>query len=142
MSFDDVDYDTMADLLYSLAGQLLAHLRSYLPDEDAVRNVLMYRQRRLGDLVHAQMDQHRREHATGYEAKVTTGHRPLKPLMCLIPTPEVQAKARAASIWCQHATEFTRTTDGKPWRYLLIPDNAVKENMSLTALAALYERKL
>lgn len=79
IGFDDVDYDAIADLLYKLAGQLVAHLRSYLGTEDKVRNVLVYYQGRLGELVHAQMNLRRREKVTGYEVKVLSGHRPLKP---------------------------------------------------------------
>lgn len=53
---DDIDYDTHADLLYKLAGQLVAHLRSYLDDDDAVRNVLIYYAQTLVRLVHAQLE--------------------------------------------------------------------------------------
>ncbi|HND31968.1 MAG TPA: DEAD/DEAH box helicase family protein, partial [Myxococcota bacterium] len=79
MDFGDIHYDAQADLLYKLAGQLVEHLRSYLPDEGAVKNVLVYHQAKLGELVHAQMVQHRRQKATGYEAKVTRGFRALRP---------------------------------------------------------------
>ena len=51
----------------------------------------------------------------------------------------VQAKARAAVVWCRHATEHTKTTDGKPWKYLLIPDSAIRDNMSLAGLANEHE---
>jgi type III restriction enzyme len=44
VDFDDICYDEQADLLYKLAGQVVAHLRSYLPDEEAVRNVLEHHQ--------------------------------------------------------------------------------------------------
>jgi type III restriction enzyme len=235
LNFGDVHYDDCADLLYKLAGQVVARLRSYLADEAEVRNVLMYYQDRLGEFVHAQMVQHLRQEATGYEAKVTRGFRALKPAMftlgpneaardfripvdnrgaikkmvfngfkkCLyglqkfdsdperrfavvlendvdvgkwvkpakgnfqityrggqmyepdfvvetpyaryiaevkskeeIQSPDVQAKARAAALWCHHATEHTRTTDRKPWSYLLIPDSLIRDNMSLAGLAA------
>ena len=79
IGFDDVDYDAISDLLYKLAGQLVAHLGSYLDSEDKVRNVLIYYQGKLGQLVHAQMNTRRREKVTGYEVKVLSGHRPLKP---------------------------------------------------------------
>lgn len=237
LSFDDVDYDATADLLYKLAGQLVAHLRGYLNDENAVRNVLIYFQSRLGPLVHAQMEAHRRERATSFEVKVTTGHRPLKPATfavrpsekprnfrapvedkrnipqmifggfqrCLYPLQkfgsdperrfavllendkdvlkwvkpargnfqivfkggdlyepdfvietvncrylcevkrsdlvadsEVLAKAEAAILWCKHATGFTKTTDGKPWRYLLVPDDAIEESFTLGWLVQQY----
>src|SRR5574337_700784 len=36
VDFDDISYDEHADLLYDLADQMVAHLRSYLPDEVAV----------------------------------------------------------------------------------------------------------
>lgn len=44
--------------------------------------------------------------------------------------PEVMDKARAAALWCRRATEHGRETDGKPWRYLLIPHDHVAENMT------------
>src|SRR4029077_2636670 len=40
VDFDDVSYDDHADLLYDLAAQMVKHLRSYLKDEDEVKNVL------------------------------------------------------------------------------------------------------
>lgn len=71
IDFDDISYDDHADLLYKLAGQVVAHLRSYLPDEAAVRNVLQYHQQRLSDLIHAQMQTHHWERATAYETHVS-----------------------------------------------------------------------
>ncbi len=237
ISFDDVDYDATADLLYKLAGEFVSYLDSYLEDEDAVRNVLVYHQPQIGGLVHAQMAQHRREKATGYEVKILSGHRPLKDTTlpvkpsesvrdfrvpvekkirirqmvfggfgkCLyglqkfdsdserrlamllesdrtvekwvkpgkgnfqialkggklyepdfvveavhgrylcevkrsdfVKEDDVLAKADAASVWCQHATEYT-VTDDKPWRYLLIPADSVQSNLSLDWLAKMYE---
>ena len=58
MDFDDISYDDHAGLLYKLAGQVVNHLRSYLPDEDAVTNVLQYHQQQLGELIHSQMQAH------------------------------------------------------------------------------------
>ncbi|MDE2314194.1 MAG: DEAD/DEAH box helicase family protein, partial [Elusimicrobia bacterium] len=48
----------------------------------------------------------------------------------------VQAKAKAAAEWCRHASEHELKNSGKPWSYLLIPDDAVAENKTLNALAA------
>lgn len=42
-----------------------------------------------------------------------------------IETVEVQAKATAAIEWCTNATEYTAKHSGKPWKYLLIPHDAV-----------------
>jgi type III restriction enzyme len=73
IDFDDISYDDQAGLLYKLAGQLVAHLQSYLPDGEAVKNVLQYNQKRLADLIHAQMQDHYWEKATSYEAQVSKG---------------------------------------------------------------------
>lgn len=48
----------------------------------------------------------------------------------------VLAKARAAALWCQRATEHA---GGKPWKYLLIPHDAIDEAKALAGLAATYE---
>jgi type III restriction enzyme len=52
---------------------------------------------------------------------------------------DVQEKARAAVQYCSHATEFTIRNGGKPWKYILIPHNAVKINMSVDNLVKAYE---
>lgn len=44
---------------------------------------------------------------------------------------EVQAKASAAGKWCKHASEHAATVGGKPWVYLLLPHDEVKESMRL-----------
>lgn len=240
IDFDDVDYDTNADLLYRLAGQAVAHFRSYLADDAAVKNVLLFHQSAVARLIHAQMDRHRVEGIVGYEVKVTKGFRKLTnmavkldpgdaprhfretiddkrniPRMvftgftkCLYPQqkfgsdaerrfavilekpndstvqkwlkpapgsfritfrsgeqyepdfvvetadsrllvevkadnemedPDVLVKARAAIVWCRHATEHAKTTDQKRWIYLLIPDHAIAENMSITGLSKGFE---
>lgn len=240
IDFDDVEYDAHAELLYKWAGQVVAHLASYLEDPQRVQNVLIIYQARLADLVHAQMARHRIQRATGYRVTVTRGFRTLRSVVvslapgesprlfrapiedrrnipqmvfegfrkCLYPLQkfdsdperrfavilesdddvkkwvkpakgnfqidvrggnlyepdfvvettgsrflvevkrgdsmddeEVLAKMRAAIVWCEHATEHTKTTDGKPWRYLLIPDGAIRDNMSLDGLAREFERK-
>jgi len=75
----DVAYDEHADLLYKLAGQIVGHLRSYLPDEDAVKNVLQFHEARIGELVHSQLISHAWEEAAGFEARVSRGFEPLPP---------------------------------------------------------------
>jgi type III restriction enzyme len=49
---------------------------------------------------------------------------------------EVQGKARAAAIWCDNATKHG---GGKPWKYLLVPHDAVDDSRTLAGLAATYE---
>ncbi len=78
MDFDDISYDDHAALLYKLAGQVVSHLRSYLPGEDAVTNVLQYHQPQLGELIHAQMQDHYWEKAADYEAQVSKGFMSLR----------------------------------------------------------------
>jgi len=237
LSFDDVDYDSNAALLYKLGGQLVAHLRSYLDNDDEVKNVLIRYQDPLGRLVHSQMEAHRWEHVTGWEVKVTSGHRPLTPTVvklrpgeqplpfrapvadkrritqmvfggfnkCLYPMqkfdsdPErrfavvlesdrqvlkwvkpaarnfqiqfrggdlyepdfvvessdylylvevkrrdlvedkqVLEKAEAAKVWCKNATDYTGRHGGKPWRYVLIPDDGIQDNYTMGWLVQQY----
>jgi type III restriction enzyme len=85
IDFDDIAYDEQADLLYDLAGQMVAHLSSYLPDEGVVRNVLLNNQRTLAEFIHAQMDSHRWEKATGYDVVVSKGFTELKPCAFTVP---------------------------------------------------------
>jgi len=58
-----------------------------------------------------------------------------------IDTGEVQEKATAAAEYCKHATDFTIKHKGKPWKYVIIPHNAVLANMSFRTLAVKYEYK-
>ena len=238
IDFPDISYDDQADLLYDLAGQMVAHLRSYLTDDDKVQNVLGYYQRQLADLIHAQMQAHRWEKAAGYEVTVTRGFMTLKesaftapadqpiqdfrtpppnknqiPQMvfggfrrCLysvqkfqsdperrlavildreaekwfkpalgqfkiyypsgiehkeyqpdfvaetathifllepkmskeLESKDVLAKRDAAVTWCRHATDHALKYGGKPWQYVLIPHDAIADNMTLAGLAAQY----
>lgn len=241
VDFDDVSYDAHADFLYDLASQVVDHLRSYLPDEHEVRKVLAAHQREIGRFVHAQMQEHHWEKASGYEVKISKGFSELKdsaytasasdPVLdhrkppadksnmakylfggfsrCLYPVqkfqsnterllsiilereatkwfkpakgqfqlyyksgadqleyqpdfvaetadaiymlepkartelnaPDVVAKKEVAVKWCQHATDHAKTYSGKPWSYVLIPHDAVAENMSLKSLAAQFTAK-
>lgn len=54
---------------------------------------------------------------------------------------EVQEKARAACTYCQHATDFTSLNGGKPWKYILIPHDAVRVNMEFGWLTRAFEYK-
>jgi len=50
----------------------------------------------------------------------------------------VQAKAKAAVLWCERASRHAKKYDTKPWRYLLIPDNAITASATIGALASAY----
>jgi type III restriction enzyme len=237
IDFDDVSYDEQAELLYALAGQVVAHLRSYLKDEDEVRNVLLFHQRQVATLVHTQMQAHAWEEASSYEAVVSQGFSEVrsqafaadageamrsfdvpignksdirkmifggfkkclydrqkfdsdperrfavvlekdpavlkwfKPgkgvfqirytadsdyepdfvvetetekLLCepkradQMQDPVVLAKAKAAATWCRHASAHETANGGKPWRYLLIPHDAIADNMTVAGLETLF----
>lgn len=55
-----------------------------------------------------------------------------------IDTDEVQAKAGAAIQWFAHASAYSAQHGGKPWRYLLIPHDAVQVNATLGALPSRF----
>jgi type III restriction enzyme len=240
MSQDAVDYDEHADLLYGLAGQVLARLRAYLPDPADQENVLVSWQRQLGNFVWAQMQSHVWITPTDYVGKVTQGFELLKPACftlaageqprhfrapvadkrlirqmvfrgftkccypyqkfqsvegewrlaqvleddpevlkwmkpaagqfrieyasgknyepdfvvetireCLLIEPkqadqigldEVRDKARAAVRWCGYANQHALESGGKPWHYLLVPDDAIQLGQSVAALKAGHEQ--
>ncbi len=78
VDFDDISYDAHADLLYDLASQVVNHLRTYLKEEE-ISKVLRCYQRDIARFVHAQMQDHYWEEATGYEVKISKGFSELKP---------------------------------------------------------------
>lgn len=241
IDFNDVSYDSHADLLYNLAAQVVNHLRSYLPDEHETRKVLASYQQDIARFVHVQMQEHYWEKATSYEVIINKGFSELKPSAytasasrplldyreapsdksnmakylfggfkrCLYPVqkfqsdserklsvilereaskwfkpakgqfqiyyksgadhleyqpdfvaetedmiymlepkarnemddPMVVAKRAAAVTWCQNASNHAKTYNGKRWIYLLIPHDAIAENMTLKGLAAQFEQK-
>lgn len=49
--------------------------------------------------------------------------------------PEVVAKKDVAVKWCKQASDHAATHSGKQWKYLLIPHNAIADNMTLEGLA-------
>ena len=48
-----------------------------------------------------------------------------------IESQEVQAKASAAAQWCRHASDHAAIVGGKPWVYVLLPHDEVKESARL-----------
>lgn len=44
---------------------------------------------------------------------------------------EVKAKAAAAASWCGHASAYSATVGGKPWKYLLLPHDEIVESRQL-----------
>jgi type III restriction enzyme len=56
-----------------------------------------------------------------------------------IETADVQEKTTAALLYCRNASAFTSQNSGKPWKYVLIPHNAVMVNMSFGMLTRQFE---
>lgn len=86
---NEIDYDTHAALLYKLAGQVVARVKSYLANDAEVENVLLRHGRHLADFVFAQMMNHYRETPLGeddYEVTVTRGFMLLQAQPMNVPT--------------------------------------------------------
>lgn len=78
VDFDDIDYEKHSDLLYDLAGQTVAHFKSYLSEEDAGK-VLWRHQKEIAAFIHAQMQEHYWEdEAVEYEVIVSKGFTELR----------------------------------------------------------------
>lgn len=75
---DDISYDDHADLLYKLSGQMIAHLRSYMPDETSVCDTIQFEYDRLAKVIYGQMQAHQSQNVTEYEATVTKGFTTLR----------------------------------------------------------------
>jgi len=50
----------------------------------------------------------------------------------------VLAKKEAAVKWCDHASAHAATCGGKPWKYALIPHDAIADNMTLAGLVGQF----
>ena len=48
---------------------------------------------------------------------------------------DVNAKKVAAIQWCQRASNYSNANGGKPWNYILIPHDEIRENMTLKGLS-------
>ncbi len=75
---DEVDYDSNAELLFKLAGQMVSHFRTYLKDNE-IESVLRAHDVMLADTIFQQMIQHCEETPTAYKPTVTRGFRRLGP---------------------------------------------------------------
>jgi type III restriction enzyme len=77
VDFDDVAYDSHADLLYDLATQTVRHFRSFLSEEDTGK-VLRLHQREIARFIHVQMQHHYWESPVDYEVVITKDFTELK----------------------------------------------------------------
>jgi len=96
MEIDAIDYDEHAELLYKLAGQIVAHIGAYLDNERAkVENVLIYWQKQLCDFIWAQMKANAWATPTDYIGKVTQGFDILRPTTYMLAAGEQLRDFRA-----------------------------------------------
>ena len=51
---------------------------------------------------------------------------------------DVLAKKEAAGKWCEQASAHAATYGGKPWKYALIPHDAIAGNMTIAGLVSQY----
>jgi len=51
-----------------------------------------------------------------------------------IESADVKAKTDAAVTWCKNASEYSLAQGGKPWKYLLVPHDAVAHNATIPVL--------
>ena len=240
ISFDDISYDEHAELVYALAGQAVAHFKTYLKTDAELHNVLGNQGKAISENIRAQMVLHYFEDMGESDVVERQGFTPLKPsavttegevlplhqppadrsriatvvyggfsrcaythqkfqsdtermlaqilerdsLRWLRPvagqfniyyrrgveqpeyvpdfvaattdanllietkkagdvrTDDVIAKAKAASEWCANATTYSALHGGKPWRYLLIPHDAVQVNKTLAALTMTFQQRV
>lgn len=77
--FDQVDYDSQADLLYKLAGQMVGRIRSYLAEPEDVENVCLVHGKELARFIFEQMKVHYWETPTDYRATISRGFQVLRP---------------------------------------------------------------
>jgi len=95
VDFDDVAYDSNAELLYNLATQTVNHFRSYLPEEE-VWQVLHFHQKDIAKFIHVQMHKHYKEETIGYEVKISRGFTELKPCAYTAPANELPLDFRVS----------------------------------------------
>jgi type III restriction enzyme len=98
MDYDDIDYMTNSELLYKLSGQLIAHLRSYLEEEDQVLSVLYANQKAFAAIIRGQMQQHFEQPETGFEVRVTRSF-------------QILSESFASADAGQHAVDFHQSVN-------------------------------
>lgn len=79
MDYPEVDYDTHADILYDLAGQVVRHFEGKHSDPDQLRSVIQGHSRRMADAMLVQMKQHMWREQTNYRVTVTSAFDQLRP---------------------------------------------------------------
>ena len=50
----------------------------------------------------------------------------------------VLAKKAVAEKWCNNASNYAAEHNGKPWKYILIPHDAIADNMTVEGLVSRF----
>ena len=75
----EIDYDAHADILYDLAGQVVAHFRAKHSDDEQVRSILQGHARQIAEALVAQMKRHMWREQTNYRVTQVSAFDQLKP---------------------------------------------------------------
>ena len=75
----EIDYDAHADILYDLAGQVVAHFRAKHTDDEQVRSILQGHARQIAEALVAQMKRHMWREQTNYRVTRVSAFDQLKP---------------------------------------------------------------
>ena len=242
IDFNAISYNDHTAILYDLAGQMVAYIRSYLNDKKDVLNVLQYYRKELAHIIYTQMKMHYKRGYTEYEVTIKRGFESPKMVIvsydaqemprhfrddveekrmivgmlfqgfkkCIYPiqkfhsdterkfavlledetdvlkwskparedfrifygfeerkyepdfvvetetykflcetkmakemdTEEVWEKARSAEEWCERVRDHELKNGGKPWRYVLIPHDAIQPSATLEGLVSRFSKEL
>ncbi|WP_372073245.1 DEAD/DEAH box helicase family protein [Tistrella mobilis] len=75
----EIDYDAHADILYDLAGQVVAHFRMKYSDDEQVRSILQGHASQIAEALFAQMKRHMWRERTNYRVTMLRAFEQLKP---------------------------------------------------------------
>ena len=75
----EIDYDAHADILYDLAGQVVAHFRGKHTEDDQVRSILQGHARQIAEALVAQMKHHMWREKTNYRITKVAAFDQLRP---------------------------------------------------------------
>lgn len=75
----EIDYDAHADILYDLAGQVVAHFRSKHADDEQVRSILQGHARQIAEAIVAQMKRNMWREKTNYRVTRVAAFDHLRP---------------------------------------------------------------
>lgn len=78
INYDDVSYDEHAELIYELAGQAVAHFKTYLKTDDELHNILGNYGKTIAENIHLQMALHYYEDISESAVVISQGFTPLK----------------------------------------------------------------